>query len=173
VNHTRRHRDCIIAICNDQSWHSRASCTRVLPAFRETDVRKTQPFGVMTGSTPVWRQIGARIAVYFAEEIFSACRGGADRRRHPSPAPWVRRGLGSPRRGSQLKHLKGDTMPRGDGMGPPESGQTGSGRMRGPSAAGPGGQCVCPKCGHTAAHVAGQPCNQRACPQCGTRMTRQ
>ncbi len=75
-------------------------------------------------------------------------------------------------------------MPRGDGTGP--TGQRrgggrgmgrgqgqGRGRMGGPFAAGPGGSCVCPNCGTTAAHVVGQPCNQKTCPKCGTAMTRQ
>jgi len=75
-------------------------------------------------------------------------------------------------------------MPRGDGTGPtgqgPGTGRgmgrsqgQGSGRMGGPFAAGPGGNCVCPKCGHQVPHVVGQPCNQKDCPECGTRMTRQ
>ena len=64
-------------------------------------------------------------------------------------------------------------MPRGDGSGPPQGGRgQGRGRMGGPLAAGPGGQCVCPKCGHKTAHAPGQPCNQQACPKCGTMMTR-
>jgi hypothetical protein len=65
-------------------------------------------------------------------------------------------------------------MPRGNGTGPTQGGgsRRGRGRMGGPFAAGPGGSCVCPKCGHKVSHVAGQPCNQKACPKCGTRMTR-
>jgi hypothetical protein len=68
-------------------------------------------------------------------------------------------------------------MPRGDGTGPPGGGQGGGkgrgrGRMGGPFAAGPGGQCVCPSCGHKVQHVSGQPCNQRKCPKCGTMMAR-
>ncbi len=64
-------------------------------------------------------------------------------------------------------------MPRGNGTGPPQGGRgQGQGRMGGPFASGPGGRCVCPKCGHTAAHTAGQPCNQQVCAKCGTRMTR-
>jgi len=74
-------------------------------------------------------------------------------------------------------------MPRGDGTGPtgqgPGTGRglgrqrgAGRGRMGGPYAAGPSGQCVCPQCGATVAHVAGQPCNQVSCSKCGSLMTR-
>jgi hypothetical protein len=38
---------------------------------------------------------------------------------------------------------------------------------------GPGGSCVCPKCGHKEVHVAGQRCLDRACPECGTKMVRE
>ncbi len=72
-------------------------------------------------------------------------------------------------------------MPRGNGTGPLGQGAgTGrgmgrgqsKGRMGGPFAAGAGGSCVCPDCGATVAHVAGQPCNTKSCPKCGTKMTR-
>jgi len=74
-------------------------------------------------------------------------------------------------------------MPRGDGTGPagqrPGRGRRmgrgqgrGRGRMSGPFAAGPGGSCVCPNCGASITHVAGQPCNATSCPKCGTKMTR-
>lgn len=49
----------------------------------------------------------------------------------------------------------------------------GGGRMGGPKAAGPGGNCLCPKCGHREPHVAGQPCTEQTCPKCGTRMIRE
>ena len=62
-------------------------------------------------------------------------------------------------------------MPRGDGTGPPGAGR-GGGRMGGPFAAGPGGQCMCPHCGYRVPHGQGEPCNQKVCPKCGTRMTR-
>ena len=73
-------------------------------------------------------------------------------------------------------------MPRGDGTGPRGQGPSrgrgrgggqGRGRMGGPFAAGPGGNCVCPNCGATVAHAAGQPCNAKSCSKCGTKMTRQ
>ena len=38
---------------------------------------------------------------------------------------------------------------------------------------GPGGNCVCPKCGYTIAHTRFTPCNQRTCPKCGATLTRQ
>jgi len=80
-------------------------------------------------------------------------------------------------------------MPRGDGTGPlgqgPGTGRGmgrgmgrgagqggGRGRMGGYSL-GPGGNCVCPSCGTTAAHQVGVPCNQVRCPNCGQPMTRQ
>ena len=81
-------------------------------------------------------------------------------------------------------------MPRGDGTGPrgqgPRTGRgkgtggggigTGSGRigrMGGTKAgSGPGGQCVCPSCGATAAHQVGVPCYQSKCPKCGTAMVK-
>lgn len=72
-------------------------------------------------------------------------------------------------------------MPRYDRTGPGEmvdsasslgKGQGGHGRKGGPASAGPGGNCVCPKCGHTESHFRGQPCNQKQCPECGTSMTR-
>lgn len=75
-------------------------------------------------------------------------------------------------------------MPGGDGTGPSGQGpgtgrgrragrgQGGRGRMGG-FAAGPGGQCVCPSCGHKVAHQAGVPCTDRKCPKCGAAMTRE
>lgn len=63
-------------------------------------------------------------------------------------------------------------MPRNNGTGPPQGGGKGRGRMGGPFAAGPAGNCTCPGCGYAIPHVPGQPCNQRPCPKCGTMMTR-
>lgn len=57
-------------------------------------------------------------------------------------------------------------MPRGDGTGPPAGGR---GRGRG---LGPGGECVCPVCGTSVPHQAGQPCYQVTCPKCGARTIR-
>ena len=61
----------------------------------------------------------------------------------------------------------------GQGGGSGRGGGRGPGRMGGSQAAGPGGYCVCPSCGHRVKHVAGQPCYQRQCPKCGTKMARE
>ncbi len=62
----------------------------------------------------------------------------------------------------------------GGGRGSGRQGRRGAGgRQGGPAAGGPGGQCVCPKCGHVEPHERGVPCLQRTCPECGTTMTRQ
>jgi predicted Fe-Mo cluster-binding NifX family protein len=75
----------------------------------------------------------------------------------------------------------GCVMPGGLGMGGGRGGGArgqgrgqgrGAGRMGGAFAAGPGGFCVCPKCGEKVAHAAGQPCLQMLCPKCGAPMTR-
>lgn len=49
----------------------------------------------------------------------------------------------------------------------------GRGRQGGPAAAGPGGYCVCPQCGHREPHQLGTPCYRKKCPQCGTAMVRE
>jgi hypothetical protein len=38
---------------------------------------------------------------------------------------------------------------------------------------GPGGNCVCPKCGHTEPHQVGKRCIDIACSKCGTKMVRE
>ncbi|HDM66822.1 MAG TPA: hypothetical protein ENG62_00340 [Thermoplasmatales archaeon] len=61
-------------------------------------------------------------------------------------------------------------MPRGSG-GPP--GWSGGGRGRGGGfGRGPGGECICPNCGHREPHQVGVPCYTRSCPKCGTPMVR-
>ena len=62
---------------------------------------------------------------------------------------------------------------RGLGLGRGAGRGAGRGRMNGPAAAGPGGQCVCPKCGATASHKIGIPCYKQKCPKCGSPMTRE
>ena len=50
----------------------------------------------------------------------------------------------------------------------------GQGRFgRGRPGAGPGGNCVCPKCGAVVLHQRRQPCTMTKCPKCGASMTRQ
>ena len=49
----------------------------------------------------------------------------------------------------------------------------GAGRRGGPLAAGPGGTCLCPSCGHRMEHQRTKPCYEQECPQCGTRMVRE
>jgi len=77
----------------------------------------------------------------------------------------------------RLGQTRRNIMPGGFGMGSGGgrrrgAGGGGRGRMGGPSAAGPGGTCVCPKCGEKLPHAAGRPCNQTPCPKCGTMMVR-
>ena len=65
---------------------------------------------------------------------------------------------------------------RGQGAGQGRGGGAGQGGERGGGdkpGSGPGGNCICPKCGHREPHVAGQRCLDRACPKCGTKMTRE
>jgi hypothetical protein len=63
-------------------------------------------------------------------------------------------------------------MPRGDETGPPSGGSGGGGAMGAPFV-GPGGHCVCPSCGYSEPHIAGQPCNAKTCPKCGKALTRE
>ncbi len=58
----------------------------------------------------------------------------------------------------------GRGLRRGIGVG-------GRGRMGG-VAAGPGGVCVCPKCGYETAQIRGNPCTSRKCRKCGANMAR-
>ncbi len=59
---------------------------------------------------------------------------------------------------------------RGDGRGSGRRG--GKGRMGGPYAAGPGGDCVCLNCGYKVSHQRGVPCYNQTCPKCGSKMVR-
>jgi len=67
---------------------------------------------------------------------------------------------------------RGLGLGRGQGMGAGRgAGAGGRGRMGG-FAAGPGGECVCPKCGARAPHQTSVPCYKQKCPKCGSPMTR-
>jgi len=62
-------------------------------------------------------------------------------------------------------------MGRGMGAGRGMGRGRGIGRMGG-FAAGPGGICKCPKCGHEEPQIRGVPCMNKPCPKCGTLMGR-
>ena len=75
-------------------------------------------------------------------------------------------------------------MPRGDGTGPSGMGAgTGKGRGQGGGkggrgrnsggAFGPGGTCVCAKCGAVVPHQPGVSCTSLKCPECGKTMIRE
>jgi len=49
----------------------------------------------------------------------------------------------------------------------------GRGRMGGQYLAGPGGNCVCTKCGHKMPKVRGVPCTSQNCPKCNSQMKRE
>ena len=60
-------------------------------------------------------------------------------------------------------------MPRRSGGGFGRGGQRGLG---GGVNLGPGGECLCPNCGHQELHQLGVPCNTKKCPKCSALMTR-
>ena len=65
-------------------------------------------------------------------------------------------------------------MPKGDGMGPPRGPAGRGSRMGGTRpGAGPGGNCVCPRCGEKVPHKQGAPCYSVNCPKCGSKMARE
>ena len=64
-------------------------------------------------------------------------------------------------------------QPTGRGLGLGRGrGAGGRGRMGG-FAAGPSGNCICPKCGYKETHQTGVPCYQKKCPNCQSLMTRE
>ncbi|MBM4286946.1 MAG: hypothetical protein FJ135_02145 [Deltaproteobacteria bacterium] len=60
---------------------------------------------------------------------------------------------------------------RGGGFGGGGGAGRGGGRGGG-FRPGPGGLCICPKCGAEAPHQQGQPCFEMHCPACGAAMMR-
>ena len=70
---------------------------------------------------------------------------------------------------------KGSGAGRGQGQaGGRGAGGGGGGRGGGNKpGSGPSGNCVCPKCGKTVPHVAGQRCIDQVCPDCGTKLIRE
>jgi len=68
---------------------------------------------------------------------------------------------------------RGSGRGKGRGRGSGRGGGRGPGLGGGPKAAGPGGYCLCPNCGHKVPHQVGQPCYEVQCPKCGTNMTRE
>ena len=78
-------------------------------------------------------------------------------------------------RGNAIKIQGGNfkmVQPSGRGLGMGRGRGFGGGGRMGGFAAGPTGNCVCPKCGHKEAHQTGVPCYQKKCPKCGSLMTR-
>ena len=67
---------------------------------------------------------------------------------------------------------QGNPATPGEGSQGIQRGQGGQGLKHG-FGLGPGGMCVCPKCGQTRAHQQGSPCNDQRCAGCGTIMERQ
>lgn len=61
-------------------------------------------------------------------------------------------------------------MPRWRGGG--GFGRCGSRGLGGGYPIGPGGECICPNCGHRQPHPRGVPCVTIQCSQCGTLMVR-
>lgn len=60
----------------------------------------------------------------------------------------------------------------GGGSGRGRGGGRGMGRMGGKAAAGPVGDCLCPRCGYREAHEQGVPCTQKQCPNCQVPLVR-
>ena len=76
--------------------------------------------------------------------------------------------------GGTYKMVRGRGLGLGRGMGRGFGRAAGGrGRMGGPLAAGPGGSCICPKCGYKVQHQVGIPCYQKKCPKCRSPMTRE
>ena len=78
--------------------------------------------------------------------------------------------------GKAIKIQGGDfkmVQPRRRGMGRSMGRSMGGGGRMGGFAAGPGGNCICPKCGYKEPQIRGQPCMNKKCPKCQSPMTRE
>jgi predicted Fe-Mo cluster-binding NifX family protein len=122
---------------------------------------------------------GIRVIPFVAGELGEVKRawlsGGGDFRRFAMPGCCGRRRHGPKSRETDMEDCAMRGMGRGGmgkvgGMG---RGGQGKGRADGSLVAGPGGNCVCPACGHLEPHTAGIPCLRKQCPRCGTAMVRE
>jgi predicted Fe-Mo cluster-binding NifX family protein len=110
------------------------------------------------------------------EEVKGAWLSGRlDIRRFAMPGCCGRKGLGWNVSDAEMEKyvLRGNNS---SGMGRrPEMVRRRQGRCRagGASVAGPGGNCVCPGCGHIEPHEVGVPCIGKQCPKCGRTMVRE
>ncbi|NLI81593.1 MAG: hypothetical protein GX443_07890 [Deltaproteobacteria bacterium] len=68
---------------------------------------------------------------------------------------------------------QGRGMGRGRGQGQGQGKGQGRGARMGGAGIGPGGLCVCSRCGTTVPHERGIPCTQMKCPKCGASLARQ
>lgn len=82
--------------------------------------------------------------------------------------------------GGSMRNLFEEDMIMNRGSGTGQGGGRGRGaggghrgRMGGSLRAGPGGNCICPRCGEKSPHGRGVPCFERKCPKCGTAMVRE
>lgn len=122
-------------------------------------------------------QVVPFIAGDLAAIIRAWMRGELDRAVYAMPGCWNGRQRNC--RGGYFEEVNPMINGRGRGAGLGRGGRgmgrgagDGMGRGGGPRAAGPGGLCVCPKCGHAEPHETGVQCFERMCPKCGTVMTR-
>jgi predicted Fe-Mo cluster-binding NifX family protein len=101
----------------------------------------------------------------FEKDVFAmpGCCGRGRRRSHVPGGSEQKEGATRGRNRDIIAGREG----RGQGLGVQRLG-----RMGGPLAAGPGGSCVCPRCGRREPHERGIPCAQKQCPTCGVSMTR-